>query len=639
VTWDEGIDGPHLAIAASDADRIGILAGPGTGKTARGLMRRVARLLEQGVPPQEILLISFTRTAAHDLREKVANLGAAGAEEVRATTLHAYCFSILQRDAVLAITRRHPRPLLDHEVDLMLRDLSGDFGNLDERRQMLLAFEAGWARTTSEHPGAEDPDDQRFETAVLRWLRHHRAMLIGEVVPIAHAYLRDNPMAEERQRYRHVVVDEYQDLNALEQALLDLLAAEGGLCIAGDDDQSIYGFRYANPEGILRFLERKEVERIEIGVSGRCPRVVLAMANELIAHAPDRRKPPLEALKRVDGCVAIVQWSDLDEEVDGLTTAIAQSVERGRREPGDILVLVNRQRVGEMIRTRLKELDVPAHSFFSQESVSTDEAREALALLRLAVGDDPVSWRVILGIGAADGRAPAYARLADAALEHGAGEMEILDRLHAGERLGVRVPALLGRFAAAKARLDALPRDDPAAVIDALLPEDVSEVSSLREIAVEELLQAEDLEGLVERIIVRVSQHDVPERPDFVRIMSLHKSKGLTSPAVFLACTVDGVVPTIPSRLTEAEAEAAYNEQRRLVYVALTRAAEELVISSAVRMGVATAASMGVRFAHQQIRRKGRELTAPTIASPYLNEFAASSPAPIRGVDWLAGQD
>jgi DNA helicase-2/ATP-dependent DNA helicase PcrA len=102
-------------------------------------------------------------------------------------------------------------------------------------------------------------------------------MLIGEVIPIAHTYLRDNPMAEERQRYRHVVVDEYQDLNALEQTLLDLLADEGNLCVAGDDDNSIYGFRYANPEGILGFLERDEVERVEIGVCGRCPRVVLAM--------------------------------------------------------------------------------------------------------------------------------------------------------------------------------------------------------------------------------------------------------------------------------------------------------------------------------------------------------------------------
>jgi hypothetical protein len=170
MTWSEDLSGPHLRIAASDSSRIGVLAGPGTGKTSYGLMRRVARLLEEGVPPDEILLISFTRTAAHDLRTKVANLGVEGAEEVRATTLHAYCFGLLQRDAVLAITGRTPRPLLDHEVDMMLRDISGDFGTLAERRQRLRAYEAGWAREASAHPGSAEPEDDEFGRNVLRWL-------------------------------------------------------------------------------------------------------------------------------------------------------------------------------------------------------------------------------------------------------------------------------------------------------------------------------------------------------------------------------------------------------------------------------------------------------------------------------------
>src|SRR4051812_9481079 len=128
MTWSDGLVGPHLAIAGSESPRIGILAGPGTGKTSFGLLRRVARLLEQGVPPETILLISFTRTAAHDLRTKVADLGVPGAEDVRAMTLHAYCFGVLMSEAVLAITRRNPRPLLEHEVDMMLRDIPGDHG-------------------------------------------------------------------------------------------------------------------------------------------------------------------------------------------------------------------------------------------------------------------------------------------------------------------------------------------------------------------------------------------------------------------------------------------------------------------------------------------------------------------------------
>jgi superfamily I DNA/RNA helicase len=360
------------------------------------------------------------------------------------------------------------------------------------------------------------------------------------------------------------------------------------------------------------------------------------MANELISRAPDRAKPPLEAFQEVDGDVAQVQWANLDEEVDGLTAAIARAVEQGQRTPGEILVLVHRQIVGERIRERLRELGVPAHSFFAQESVATDEAREALALLRLAVSNDAVAWRVLLGLGAADGRKDAYARLASFARDNATTEIEVLERLRGGEHLEVRVPAFVDRYAAAMARLAGLQTDDLPAVVEALLPEDTLEVMALREIALEELVDADDLAHLVDRIVVRVTQHDVPENPDFVRVMSFHKSKGLTSPVVYLACMVDGVIPTIRGGLSRDEVDAAYAEQRRLVYVALTRASEELVISSSIQMALGPAFGMGVRIVRERIRNIDGDLVAPTIASPYIAEFAGSAPAPMRGIDWLA---
>jgi DNA helicase-2/ATP-dependent DNA helicase PcrA len=636
MAWDDDLAGPHLEIAQSDSDRIGVLAGPGTGKTAFGIMRRVARLIEQGIDPSEILLISFTRTAAHDLRTKIADLGVEDAENVRATTLHSYCFSLLMREAVLAITGRVPRPLLEHEVDVMLRDLPGDFGNIEERRERLRAYEAGWARTVAEHPfDAPTDGDLDFQAAMMRWLRHHKAMLIGEVVPIAHAYLRDNPMAEELERYRHVVVDEYQDLNALEQALLEMVAGDGSLCIAGDDDQSIYGFRFANPDGILQFRERGDVQNIEIDICGRCPRTVLAMANELIGHAPGREKGELRARQSTDGVVSVVQWADLDEEIEGVAAAVAAAVQQGRREPGDILVLANRQLIGEMLRKRLAELEIPAHSFYSQESVKSDEARQALALLRLAVGDDLVSLRVILGIGDAQARTAAYQRLAAFCREHDMTEWGVLDALRQGKNLSIRIPAFVQRFTSAMAFLESLERDDLGLAVDQLFPVDVEELEALRAIALEVLPEADDLRELCDAIVTRVTQHDVPESPDFVRVMSFHKSKGLTSPVVYLVGMVNGVVPTVKASADEAEVEEAICEQRRLVYVALTRAAEELIISSSRRMEIGTAMGLGVRVVRERIRRIGQEVVAPTIASPYFAEMTASAPASIRGVDWL----
>src|SRR4051794_22280945 len=132
MAWADNLTEEHLKIAGSKARRISVLAGPGTGKTALGMMRRVARLLEEGLPPEELLLISFTRTAAQDLRDKIANLGVQGAAQIRATTLHSFCFSMLRREAVLTETRRNPRTLLDHETALMIKDIKGNFGNQRE---------------------------------------------------------------------------------------------------------------------------------------------------------------------------------------------------------------------------------------------------------------------------------------------------------------------------------------------------------------------------------------------------------------------------------------------------------------------------------------------------------------------------
>src|SRR4051812_11213801 len=115
-------------------------------------MRRVVRLLDEGVPGSRILLLSFTRVAAADLRDKVEALKAPGSEDVKATTLHGFCFGLLQHVAVLAITQRVPRILLAHEVDLMLRDIGGDYGDIYARRRRLEAYLAGWARSSGDEP-------------------------------------------------------------------------------------------------------------------------------------------------------------------------------------------------------------------------------------------------------------------------------------------------------------------------------------------------------------------------------------------------------------------------------------------------------------------------------------------------------
>ena len=451
--WADGIDGTHLQIAKSTARRIGILAGPGTGKTSLGLMRRLARLLAEGADPRRLLLVSFTRVAAADLRDKVAALGVPGADRVRATTLHAFCLSLLQREAVLASTGRTPRILLKHEVDLMLRDLRGDYGSIHARRKRLRAFESGWARRTDDHPGtAGMPHDRAFEADIVRWLRRHNAILIGEVVPIAYDYLSNNPAAEELDRYDHVLVDEYQDLNRLEQDLLDVLTdrPDANLCIAGDDDQSIYSMKYANPDGILNFLDRADVESHDLIICGRCPPTIVRMANALMGQAPGRSKSDLEPLSALEAKVAVVQWASLDEEVAGIVEAIAKDIGQQGREPGDILVLTNRRLIGERMRDALRNLEIPAQSYFQEEELDTDEAREAFALLQMAVSpEDRPALRVILGIGDANGRSDAYGRLIVVGDQQHMSPRAVLESILSGHPPpSLRVPALVKRYRA-----------------------------------------------------------------------------------------------------------------------------------------------------------------------------------------------
>jgi len=257
--WDTGLQGAPLNIAAYPGTSLRVLAGPGTGKTF-ALMRRVARLLEQGAQPNRILAITFTRTAANDLVEKLAALGVPGADLVAAKTLHSLSFGLLGRNAVFQALGRTARPLMDYgfedrglaraqflfklastqwfdglsgrvdikagcshyERNTLVCDLQDQFGGKRAVDKLIEAFEAYWARLQHQQPGfPNDPVEQAFSHELQNWLVFHRAMLVGEVVPLALVFVTQNPAHPDIPRFDHVLVDEYQDLNRADQALID----------------------------------------------------------------------------------------------------------------------------------------------------------------------------------------------------------------------------------------------------------------------------------------------------------------------------------------------------------------------------------------------------------------------------------
>jgi DNA helicase-2/ATP-dependent DNA helicase PcrA len=311
MPWDQGLDpnSPGYRIASSQARFNRVVAGPGTGKSF-ALKRRVARLLEEGADPKRILPVTFTNVAAEDLQREMLQIEVPGCGNIRGSTLHSLCMRILSREGVLQAVGRKPRPLNKFEMEPLLYDLSTGFGDKRARNKRIRAYEAAWARLQHQMPGfARDANDAAFEAALVSWLTFHEGMLIGEIIPYVYRYLKDNPAAPERQLYDHVLVDEYQDLNKAEQGVVDLLCDGAHLCVVGDDDQSLYSFKFAHPAGIREFPFTHQITTDhEINECRRCPTRVVQMANSLIAHNRDREPRQLTPVpQNGPGDIAIKQ--------------------------------------------------------------------------------------------------------------------------------------------------------------------------------------------------------------------------------------------------------------------------------------------------------------------------------------------
>ncbi len=635
MPWNVGIDGIGRDIASSDDSRVRVVAGPGTGKTF-AIKRKAMRLLEQSVQPERILVVTFTRVIAHDLKRELSALGVAGCEDIRAVTLHGLCYGILQRGSALHAFNRTPRPLLtfkkqsalQFEAAPLLRDLANPaFGDVRSKTRLIEAYEAAWSRLQRELPDVEQsPEDVAFEHDLVQWMIFHNAMLIGEVIPLAYRLLRDNPLIAERSAFDHVIVDEYQDLNRAEQAIIDLLAENATLTIVGDSDQSIYGFRYAHPSGIDDFTVRHpNVVDFEMDECRRCPTDVVLTATNLILHNHPDLQPPLSPMAgNPPGLIRIVQWPNVLEEASGIALYVQSRLNAGAA-PASILVLSARRYIGSAIRDACRRLNIEAHSYYHEELIDSVEGRRAFSLLTLLVHpDDRVALRWLLGIGAPNFRSPQYALLRSMCEAEQLSPRDLLDQIVAGVRTQTRLSHLLGRYRevlAALAPLQSLVGED---LMDALFPRGQQWATSFREIEIEGGLTLLTPDQLLDAIREYITQPVVPQSPDFVRIMSLHKSKGLTADFVIVAGVAEGILPRIDAEEPRLTQEQALEEQRRLFYVAITRPRHELIISSPARLSA------------QEVRTTGaivRGQRGETIASRFVGELRRGGPA-LRGSDW-----
>lgn len=649
MPWSDGLaaGSPAYQIASSTNLRVRVVAGPGTGKSF-AMKRRVARLLEQGIAPASILPVTFTRVAAEDLHRELVSMDVAGSDGLTGVTLHSLAMRMLMRNHVLGATSRVPRPLNEFELEPLICDLMGAHGGKKAVKKFKQAYEAAWARLQHEQPGyVLDPADAAFQQDLLNWLRFHRAMLIGEVIPQLYQYLRNNPAAQERSEFQHILVDEYQDLNKAEQSVIELLSNQAHVCIVGDDDQSIYSFKHAHPDGIREWLiANAGADDLGLDDCHRCPTRVVQMANSLIGYNQIRPVPralvPLPANGLGD--VRIVQYQSLANEVNGVANIIAGMVANGT-PPGDILVLAQRGVIGTPIYEALVTRQIPVRSYYAEAELDALEARRAFAKLKLLIDrDDRVALRWLVGIDGNNWHAAGYRRVRDHCEASGLTPWQALEQIASGNLSSPHTGGIVVAFNDLVAELDALEAlPDLASIVDELFPAGQIATRDIRQLSLAILAQMDMEEGIhgedinsefLSRLQEAINQPDIPSEIQDVRIMSLHKSKGLSAPVTIIAGCIQGLLPKQPDNTLPAAQQALeMEEQRRLFYVGITRVKAApnagkpgtLILTYSQTMPMASALGAGIAPAQMQYG------LASLHASQFIAELGPAAPQPIAG--------
>lgn len=646
--WLKGIKGNALPpLITSDAKLIRVIAGPGSGKTL-GLKRRVMRLIRgKRVSPKKIFVGTFTRAIAHELAEAV-DVSVTSDElsdepvDVEVSTLHALALRLIRKYPT-ARPGRTPRFLLGVEKETMLYDIGEAIPRLrcqSDRKRELNRVCAAWAEGT-------DLDTAGFEGEMDRWLRRHGGMLIDEVVQLARRGLESGDIPAGA--FDQVIIDEYQDLTASEQQLVEKIWSGGGsLVVLGDDDQSIYSFRFNHPRGITEFGERWQAETLtdlRIPHNRRCGRVIVDLANAMMAAARSKKRPMI-CKRKENGELYLVYWPSVTWEIAGLARYIKA------RKRTRFLVLVPRRFIGYRLKNAVGD---DAQTSFHEEVLELAVVQERLALASFVANpNDHVALRAVLGFhanGTEHGpkrNAEAYRSIVGAT----SGGVEFLQKIAKGE---INVCGHGSRHLRARARV-ALKffeklgnHPDPKQVIEAVL--DPNQAAALADgderekarRALEQLRGAAlsfcegrdqpDLSVILDRLRYRIAMRipltEITEAR--VRIMTLHGAKGLEADVVMVAGVADQIILGIVPEDIE-ESEQVREEHRRLLYVSVTRAKQELVISWPKSMEYKDARKNNVRIDGGVFRQKDRSQVVKLGKTSLLPDIQQQ---PQTGSSWL----
>ena len=582
-----------------------VLAGAGTGKT-RVITFRVAHLLRKGVPPEAILAVTFTNKAAREMRERVGEILGREPAGLVLSTFHSFGARILRKEAA-ALGYRPNFNILDTADQLaFLRTILQEVRGAASPRAILGAISRAKSRFALPGEVLDAAGSDAEELVGLVYERYQEQLQAMNCVdfddlillPVTVLRRHEEIRARYQSRFRHLLVDEYQDTNASQYELLRLLVGpERNLCVVGDDDQSIYGFRGADRDKILAFERDFPGARVvKLEENYRSTESILKLANAIIAGSASRHKKTLVSRLGKGAPVRWVEASDDAAEVDHVLGEVQRLLWSGT-PPASIAILIRAAVQARPFEEKLRLRRIPYTLIGGQSYYDRKEVRDVIAYWMAAANrrNDFALLRIInvppRGFGSATIR-----RLRDLAAQRKVPILEAL-RLAAHEDFSPAQKSaaehLCGLFDRASDRLkkrqfSAMARGivEEAGydeVLAQLYPDPLTR--SNRRAAVDELLRSveswekEQGDFLDFLEALALSQEDPREKPQGgLSLMTLHGAKGLEFRHVFLVGAEDDI---IPHRKAQAEGDKAIEEERRLFYVGITRAREALSISHA----------------------------------------------------------
>ena len=588
-----------------------ILAGAGSGKT-RVLTHRIAYLIDEcGVNPWNIMAITFTNKAAGEMRERVDNLVGFGAESIWVSTFHSSCVRILRRHIEnLGYTTSFSIYDSDDQKTLMrqvFKTLDIDTKQFKERSVLAAISSAKDKLITPEefllNAGGDFREKKTGEIykEYQKQLKKNNALDFDDLIVKTVELFQNNPQILDyyQERFRYIMVDEYQDTNMAQFKLVSLLASKyRNLCVVGDDDQSIYRFRGADIQNILSFENTfPGTMVIKLEQNYRSTQNILDAANEVIRHNFGRKDKTLWTANGEGDKILFKQFDTAKDEADFVVRQIRDSGYSYQ----DQAVLYRTNAQSRLLEERCIFYNVPYRLVGGVNFYQRKEIKDILAYLKtIANGVDDLSVIRIINVPKRGIGTTTIGRVTAFASEH---SMSFYDTLKEAKQIpGIgKAAEKISRFIAQMEAFRAMAYSEEYSMKDLIghILEDTGYEEELQEEGeieaqtrlenIEELINKaaayeEDsehptLDEFLEQVALVADIDNVDDTEDRVTLMTLHSAKGLEFPKVYLVGMEDGLFPGMMSIMSDDKTEM--EEERRLCYVGITRAKKELVLTAA----------------------------------------------------------